>query len=192
MLMRFIRATDSCPRTRTSPRSARRPGSFSSVRSADTMRVARQQGGGAQPPPSPAGVPVMPATKPLPLDAAECRRLAHQIGYPDDASRHPGAAVGAACASSTAMRSSIDTAAVLARREAKAAFGNDEVYLEKLVVPGHAISKCRSSATVTAIWCTCTNATASVQRRNQKVVEPARRQCSSVSRNPRGALRGGD
>ena len=36
-----------------------------------------------------------------------------------------------------------------------------------------ATSRCRSWATATATWCTCSSATARVQRRNQKVVERA-------------------
>ena len=45
----------------------------------------------------------------------------------------------------------IETVAA-ARREAKAAFGKDEVYLEKLI--RRAMWRCRSWAIPTAIWCT--------------------------------------
>ena len=46
-----------------------------------------------------------------------------------------------------------------ARREAKAAFGKDEVYLEKLVA-ARGTSRSSSWATVTATWSTCSSATA--------------------------------
>ena len=77
------------------------------------------------------GVPVMPATDPLPHDDAEVRRLAAGIGYPVmlKASWGGGGRGMRPIESETGL---IDAVAA-ARREAKAAFGNDEVYLEKLV-----------------------------------------------------------
>ena len=47
----------------------------------------------------------------------------------------------------------------VARREAQAAFGNDEVYLEKLV-RNAAMWRCKSSATWRVMWCTCSSAIA--------------------------------
>ncbi len=117
-----------------------------------------------------AGVPVMPATPPLPRDPAECRRLAREIGYPLMLKASWGGG-------GRGMRVIEDDAALLellpvARSEAKAAFGNDEVYLEKLV--RHArhvevqILGDRYGNLVHLYERDCT-----VQRRNQKVVERA-------------------
>src|SRR6185437_4505196 len=49
--------------------------------SADTMRVLGNKVAARNLAQS-AGVPVMPATPPLPGDPAECRRLAQAVGYP--------------------------------------------------------------------------------------------------------------
>jgi pyruvate carboxylase len=78
-----------------------------------------------------AGVPVMPATSPLPADIEECKRLAHGIGYPVMLKASWGGG-------GRGMRVIENDAQLVelvpvARREAKAAFGNDEIYLEKLV-----------------------------------------------------------
>ena len=47
----------------------------------------------------------------------------------------------------------------VARREAKAGFGNDEVYLEKLVRKARHI-EVQILGDTTATWCTCSSATA--------------------------------
>ncbi len=117
-----------------------------------------------------AGVPVMPATGPLPADAAEIERLAAEVGYPLMLKASWGGG-------GRGMRVIEDAAALpelvaAARREAKAAFGNDEVYLEKLVRRArHVEVQILGDAhgNLVHLWerdCT-------VQRRNQKVVERA-------------------
>ncbi len=117
-----------------------------------------------------AGVPVMPATPALPRDLTECRRLAGKIGYPMMLKATWGGG-------GRGMRVIEDEAGLLellpvAREEAKAAFGSDEVYLEKLV--RHArhvevqILGDRHGNLVHLYERDCT-----VQRRNQKVVERA-------------------
>ena len=78
-----------------------------------------------------ADVPVMPATQPLPDDDGEIVRLAGEIGYPLMLKASWGGG-------GRGMRVIEDESALVeqvaaARREAGAAFGNDEVYLEKLV-----------------------------------------------------------
>src|SRR5580698_10613085 len=117
-----------------------------------------------------AGVPVMPATERLPHDLEECRRLATGIGYP----LMLKASWGGGGRGMRALESELDleTSLAAARREALAAFGNDEVYLEKLVRNArHVEVQILGDAhgNLVHLWerdCT-------VQRRNQKVVERA-------------------
>ncbi|MEJ2228205.1 MAG: pyruvate carboxylase [Alphaproteobacteria bacterium] len=77
------------------------------------------------------GVPVMPATGPLPEDPEEIKRLAAEIGYPVmlKASWGGGGRGMRPIESEDTLINSVNSA----KREAKAAFGKDEVYLEKLV-----------------------------------------------------------
>ena len=77
------------------------------------------------------GVPVMPATTPLPFNDDEIKRLAAEVGYPVmlKASWGGGGRGMRPIESEDRLIDSVNAA----RREAKAAFGNDEVYLEKLV-----------------------------------------------------------
>ncbi|MFT7402125.1 MAG: pyruvate carboxylase, partial [Hydrogenophaga sp.] len=117
-----------------------------------------------------AGVPVMPATPALPLNLAECQRLAEGIGYPVMLK----ASWGGGGRGMRVIESAADLAGSLeaSRREALAAFGNDEVYFEKLIrrarhvevqilgdLHGHIVHLHERDCTV--------------QRRNQKVVERA-------------------
>jgi len=117
-----------------------------------------------------AGVPVMPATPALPRRFEECRGLAREIGYPLMLKASWGGG-------GRGMRVIEDDAQLLellpvARAEAKAAFGNDEVYLEKLVRRARhlevQILGDRYGNLVHLYERDCT-----VQRRNQKVVERA-------------------
>jgi pyruvate carboxylase len=117
-----------------------------------------------------AGVPVMPATPPLPADAAESRRLARAIGYPLMLKASwGGGGRGMRVIEGDAQ---LDELAPLARAEATAAFGNGEVYLEKLVRRARhlevQILGDRHGNLVHLFERDCT-----VQRRNQKVVERA-------------------
>ena len=117
-----------------------------------------------------AGVPVMPATGPLPADFAEAAKLAAGIGYP----LMLKASWGGGGRGMRVIESEADLAALLdvARREAGAAFGNDEVYLEKLVRNARHVEVQilgdRHQQAVHLFERDC-----SVQRRNQKVVERA-------------------
>jgi pyruvate carboxylase len=116
------------------------------------------------------GVPVMPATDPLPDDMETVKRLAAEIGYPVMLKASWGGG-------GRGMRVIRDEAAlvrdvVAAKREAKAAFGKDEVYLEKLVerarhVEVQVLADTHGN-TVHLFERDC-----SVQRRHQKVVERA-------------------
>jgi pyruvate carboxylase len=77
------------------------------------------------------GVPVVPATDPLPDDMDEVARMADEIGYPVMLK----ASWGGGGRGMRAIRDPKDLVREVteAKREAKAAFGKDEVYLEKLV-----------------------------------------------------------
>ncbi|MFK4825444.1 pyruvate carboxylase [Paenochrobactrum sp. BZR 588] len=116
------------------------------------------------------GVPVVPATDPLPDDIEEVKKLAAQIGYPVMLK----ASWGGGGRGMRAIRSEkdLEREVVEAKREAKAAFGKDEVYLEKLLERARHVE-------VQILGDTHGNAVhlferdCSIQRRNQKVVERA-------------------
>ena len=117
-----------------------------------------------------AGVPVMPATSPLPAGFEECKRLAAGIGYPVMLKASwGGGGRGMRVIESDAQLAEL---VPVARREAKAAFGNDEIYLEKLVRRARHIEVQilgdSHGGLVHLFERDC-----SVQRRNQKVVERA-------------------
>ena len=117
-----------------------------------------------------AGVPVMPATGPLPRDIGATKKLAAAVGYPLmlKASWGGGGRGMRVIESESDLAGSIEAA----RREAQSAFGNDEVYLEKLVRRARhvevQIMGDRHGNLVHLFERDC-----SVQRRNQKVVERA-------------------
>ncbi|RKF41815.1 pyruvate carboxylase [Agrobacterium deltaense] len=116
------------------------------------------------------GVPVVPATEPLPEDEAEIRRLADEIGYPVMLK----ASWGGGGRGMRAIRDPKDLIREVteAKREAKAAFGKDEVYLEKLVERArHVESQVLGDTHGNVVH--LFERDCSVQRRNQKVVERA-------------------
>ncbi|MEK1851119.1 MAG: pyruvate carboxylase [Phyllobacterium sp.] len=116
------------------------------------------------------GVPVVPATEPLPDDMEAVKAMAEQIGYPVMLK----ASWGGGGRGMRAISSPEDVAREVTegKREAKAAFGKDEVYLEKLVQRARHVE-------VQILGDTHGNAVhlferdCSIQRRNQKVVERA-------------------
>jgi pyruvate carboxylase len=117
-----------------------------------------------------AGVPVMPATPPLPAELAACRRLAAEVGYPVMLKASWGG--GGRGMRVIENDTQLDELLPIARYEAKMAFGNDEVYLEKLVRRARHLEVQILGDTygnlVHLYERDCT-----VQRRNQKVVERA-------------------
>ena len=117
-----------------------------------------------------AGVPVMPATPPLPLDVAECKRMAAGVGYPVMLKASWGG--GGRGMRVIQNEAELPDALAAARREALAAFGNDEVYFEKLVQRARHVEVQilgdQHGQVVHLFERDCT-----VQRRNQKVVERA-------------------
>lgn len=116
------------------------------------------------------GVPVVPATEPLPANEAAVRRLAGAIGYP----LMLKASWGGGGRGMRVIRAEADLGREVreGRREAMAAFGKDEVYLEKLVERARHVE-------VQVLGDTHGNVVhlferdCSIQRRNQKVVERA-------------------
>jgi pyruvate carboxylase len=117
-----------------------------------------------------AGVAVMPATAPLPADAQECARLAAAVGYPLmlKASWGGGGRGTRVVEDAAHLRELLP----VARREALTAFGNDEVYLEKLVRRArHVEVQILGDAHGNLVHLFERDCT--VQRRHQKVVERA-------------------
>ncbi len=123
-----------------------------------------------------AGVPVMPATGPLrssgdpDADLADACAEAAKIGYPVmlKASWGGGGRGMRAIESEDDLRTQL----VPARREAGAAFGNDEVYLEKLVRRARHV-EVQILGDLHGNLVHLFERDCSVQRRNQKVVERA-------------------
>ncbi len=117
-----------------------------------------------------AGVPVIPATEVLGDDMAEVRRMAEAVGYPLMLkASHGGGGRG--------MRAVMGPEELEARvregrREAEAAFGNGEGYLERMILRARHVEVQLLGDSHGALYhlyerdCT-------VQRRNQKVVERA-------------------
>jgi pyruvate carboxylase len=137
--------------------------------SADTMRVLGNKIA-ARHLAQAAGVSVMPATAALPESMPECMRLAQQVGYPVMLK----ASWGGGGRGMRVIESDAQLAELLpaARREARAAFGNDEVYLEKLVRRARHLEVqilADTHGNIVHLF----ERDCSVQRRNQKVVERA-------------------
>jgi pyruvate carboxylase len=117
-----------------------------------------------------AGVAVMPATPPLPLEEGKVLELARAVGFPLMLKASWGG--GGRGMRIVEHEGELAQGVVAARREARAAFGKDEVYLEKLIRRARHVE-----VQILGDWhgnlvhlyerdCT-------VQRRNQKVVERA-------------------
>ena len=104
------------------------------------------------------GVPVMPATPPLPDDAAEIKRLAAEVGYPGDAEGQLGRRRPRHARRSRARPSCSSAVAGASARPRRPSARTRSISKSWCAAP--ATSKCRSSATRTATWCTCSSATA--------------------------------
>ncbi len=117
-----------------------------------------------------AGTPVMPATGPLGEDFREIHIAADAIGYPLmlKASWGGGGRGMRVVESAQELEHQVSAG----RSEAQSAFGNGEVYLEKLVLRARHVEVqllADQHGTVVHLW----ERDCSVQRRNQKVVERA-------------------
>ena len=115
-------------------------------------------------------VPVMPATAPLPDDPETVKKLAESIGYPVMLKASWGG--GGRGMRPLTNADGVIEAVSMARREAKAAFGKDEVYFEKLVTRARHIEVQilgdHHGNLVHLFERDCT-----IQRRHQKVIERA-------------------
>ena len=117
-----------------------------------------------------AGVPVVPATEALPQDYEQATAMAAKVGYP----LMLKASWGGGGRGMRVVETEADLKAALdvARSEALAAFGNNEVYLEKLVRRARHVEVQvlgdQHGNLIHLFERDCT-----VQRRNQKVVERA-------------------
>jgi pyruvate carboxylase len=117
-----------------------------------------------------AGVPVMPATPPLPADDKLVLAMAHEVGFPVMLKASWGG--GGRGMRIVEDDSELIATVAAARREAKAAFGKDEVYLEKLIRRArHVEVQIVGDAHGNLVH--LYERDCSVQRRNQKVVERA-------------------
>jgi pyruvate carboxylase len=117
-----------------------------------------------------AGVPVVPATEALPDDMDEVRRMAAEIGYP----LMLKASWGGGGRGMRRIMNEKDLVSEVSegKREAKAAFGKDEMYLEKLVERARHVEVQLlgdDHGNLVHLF----ERDCSVQRRNQKVVERA-------------------
>ncbi len=117
-----------------------------------------------------ANVPTVPATGPLPLDDAKITEMAANIGYPVmlKASWGGGGRGMRAIYKAEDLLEEVGSG----RRESKAAFGNDEVYLEKLIERARHI-EVQILADHYGNLVHLFERECSMQRRNQKVVERA-------------------
>jgi len=117
-----------------------------------------------------AGVPVMPATIALPHDIDQVQKLAAAVGFPLmlKGSWGGGGRGMRVIESATELPGQLE----LARREALAAFGNDEMYLEKLVRNARHV-EVQILGDLHGTLVHMFERDCSVQRRNQKVVERA-------------------
>ena len=117
-----------------------------------------------------AGVPVVPATDVLPDDISKVGQMAENVGYPLMLKASWGGG-------GRGMRpiygpDELDEKVLEGRREAEAAFGNGEGYLERLVERARHVEVQvlgDSEGNIVHLW----ERDCSVQRRNQKVVERA-------------------
>src|SRR5215207_2366573 len=117
-----------------------------------------------------AGVPVVPGTTSAVDDAAEAERFAGQFGYPVLLKAAAGG--GGKGMRVVRERSELASALDAARREAKNAFGDDAVYVEKYIVgPRHVEIQVLGDQYGTML--SLGERECSVQRRHQKMIEEA-------------------
>ena len=117
-----------------------------------------------------AGVPVVPATEVLPDDMGKVTKMAKEVGYPLMLKASWGG--GGRGMRPILSESELEEKVLEGRREAEAAFGNGEGYLERLVQRARHVEVQvlgDKNGNIVHLW----ERDCSVQRRNQKVVERA-------------------
>ena len=114
-----------------------------------------------------AGVPVVPGTKEPVVDPAQAKELARQLGYPIMIKASSGGGGKGMRAAMT--EEDFEPMFNLAQRESANAFGDDTMYLERLVLhPRHVEGQGMAGHVVALGERDC-----SVQRNNQKLIEEA-------------------
>ncbi|MFM2004495.1 MAG: hypothetical protein RLZZ09_150, partial [Pseudomonadota bacterium] len=117
-----------------------------------------------------AGVPVIPASDPLPDDENQIRKIAAGIGYPTMLKASWGG--GGRGMRAIENEAGLIEAVRSGKREAKAAFGRDEVYLERLIRRARHVEVQLLGDTHGNLF-HLYERDCSIQRRNQKVIERA-------------------
>ncbi len=115
-----------------------------------------------------AGVPCVPGSEGIIKDFEECKKLAKEVGYPVMLKASAGG--GGKGMRGVFKEENLKDAWDSARQESKAAFGNDDMYMEKLIEePRHieiqVVGDSRGKA------CHLSERDCSVQRRHQKLTE---------------------
>jgi acetyl-CoA carboxylase biotin carboxylase subunit len=132
-----------------------------------------------------AGVPVVPGTAEPLRDAAQAKGIAAELGYPVLVKAAAGG--GGKGMRVVAKESDLAAAVETARREAKNAFGDDAVYLEKYIAgPRHVEIQVLADTHGTVL--SLGERECSVQRRHQKMIEES----PSVAVSPELRRRMGD
>ena len=115
-------------------------------------------------------VPVVPGSKNILTSIEEAKKLAEEIGYPVLLKASAGG--GGKGMRKAYSKEELEHAYNTAKAEAKAAFGNDDMYMEKLIINPHHIEfqilADKYGNTVYLGERDC-----SIQRNNQKVLEEA-------------------
>lgn len=124
-----------------------------------------------------AGVPCIPGPDtPLPHDISEIRQIANGVGYPVIVKAVAGG--GGRGMKIVARDADLPDTVAITRQEARNAFGNPELYLEKFMGhPRHVEIQVLGDAHGNAIW--LGDRDCSMQRRHQKLIEEAPAPCIS-------------
>ncbi len=115
-----------------------------------------------------AGVPCVPGSDGIIEDFKECKKIAKEIGYPVMLKASAGG--GGKGMRAVWKEEELENAWESARKESKAAFGNDDMYMEKLIEePRHIEIQIVGDSTGKA--CHLSERDCSIQRRHQKLTE---------------------
>ena len=115
-----------------------------------------------------AGVPCVPGSEGLLKDLATCKKTAKKVGYPVMLKASAGG--GGKGMRAVWKEEDLENAWESARKEAKAGFGNDDMYMEKLIEePRHIEIQIVGDQTGKA--CHLSERDCSIQRRHQKLTE---------------------